>query len=194
MGPGIIIPVVVIAVVVPIALVWAKRRLKDSATTGTDDELAAPASRLTSSALRDLPAPPWRVVYEIAAEKLGGIEHVLIGPAGVFAVRTSMAPLPQASTGPADAHAVAAAAIVRGSLDDALRGCAMKSDRLLEVHWGAGADDGPRWVEVLPGVTAVAGRSLTAWADDQPEELSSAQIDLAWQTVTTAIGRPDPLS
>jgi hypothetical protein len=54
---------------------------------------------------------------------------------------------------------------------------------------GAGAT-----VDVLPGLTAVDGRSLDAWASGRPATLTQAQVDLAWQTVLTAIGRPDPLA
>ena len=81
----------------------------------------------------------------------------------------------------------------RAELDDALRRCAMSSDRLVTVHWGAneGAEIA---IELLPGHTAVDGRSLADWAAGTgPEILSAAQVDLAWQSVVTAIGRPDPL-
>ena len=85
--------------------------------------------------MRTLESPPWRIVYEISPDRLGGVEHVLIGPAGIFAIVTSMDPMPPAGRRP-DPHAVAAAAILRGALDDALRRCAMTSDRLVTVHWG----------------------------------------------------------
>lgn len=192
MGLGIIIPLIIVAVVVPAGLMWAKKAFKDAPSSSGD--MAPPTGRLTGGALRELPAPPWRVVYEIADDKLGGSEHVLIGPAGIFAVRTSLAPIPEPLDTPPQATAVARAAIVRGPLDDALRRCAMESDRLLDVHWAPPVEGGPAWVEVMPGVTAVDGRRLGEWASAQPERLSSAQIDLAWQTVTTSIGRPDPLS
>jgi len=190
MGPGIIIPLILIAIVVPVSFAWAKK-LKD-APAGIDEPPVAPAARLTSNALRELATPPWRVVYEIAKDKLGGIEHVLIGPAGAFAVQTSMDPLPEVPEGDPEPRAVAEAAITRGSLDDALRRCAMSSERLLRVHWGAGASGS---VDPVPGLTAVDGRSLQAWATSlTAQELSPAQVDLAWQTVLTSIGRPDPLT
>jgi hypothetical protein len=202
MGPGIIIPVVLIAVVVPMAFTMAKKYLKDGAANRIDEPVATPTARLTSTALRELPTPTWRVVYEIAEEKLGGPGHVLIGPAGIFAVETSLEPLPSPPEGPVDPHAVATAAIARGALDDALRRCAMTSDQLLTVHWGAPAQGAPIAVDTVPGAIAVDGRSLSRWAeravadvvaDESRQPLSQARIDLAWQTVTTAIGRPDPL-
>lgn len=203
MGPGIIIPILAIAVVIPIAFALAKKYLKDAAASRADEPVVAPSARLTSNALRELSTPTWRVVYEIAEDKLGGPGHVLLGPAGIFAVQTSMDPMPPAPEGPPDAHAVASAAIARGGLDDALRRCAMTSDQLLVVHWGAPVDGAPIAVDTVPGSIAVDGRSLTNWAertvadivaDPEREPLSPARVDLAWQTVTTAIGRPDPLA
>ena len=129
MGPGIVIPVLLIAIVVPLGFAWAKK-LKDAAGGLDEEPPAAPAERLTSNTLAQLASPPWRVVYEIAADKLGGIEHVLIGPAGAFALRTSMEPMPVPVNGDPDAHELAQAAIARGDLDDALRRCAMSCDRL----------------------------------------------------------------
>jgi len=196
MGPGIIIPIVVIAVVVPIVGVYAKKYLKDGAGSRADEAVVAPSARLTSNALRELPTPTWRVVYEIAEDKLGGPGHVLVGPPGAFAVVTSMAPMPESSGDVHDAPAVAAAAIARGGLDDALRRCAMSSGPLLTIHWGGRAEGAPIAVDTLPGAVAVDGRSIGAWAEQvcasAEPSLSQAQVDLAWQTVTTAIGRPDP--
>lgn len=193
MGPGIIIPLVIVAIVVPVAFTWAKKTLKDGAASD-ETETVAPSIRLTSQALRELPTPEWRVVYEIAEDKLGGVEHVLIGPPGIFAMQTSMESMPSAADDDADAPAVARVAIVRGDLDDALRRCAMSSDRLVRVHWGAPVDTGPATIDVFPGLTAVDGRRLADWTNTLTASLSSGQVDLAWQTVTTAIGRPDPLA
>lgn len=192
MGPEIIFPVVVIAVVVPVVTLWAKHRFKDN--VGTDDvEVAVPASdRLTSTALRDFESPPWRVVYEIPDDKLNGVGHVLIGPPGVFALRTSMEPLPPTPTSEPDARAIGAAAVSRGGVDDALRRCGMSSDRLVDVHWGAN-EGSEIAIDLLPGLTAVDGRSVVAWASGRAAVLTPAQTDLAWQSIVTAIGRPDPL-
>lgn len=194
MGLDIIIPVVLIVIIAPTALVWAKKTFKDGAGGGLDDDVVTPSDRLTSNALRALECPPWRVVYEVAPNKLGGIGHVLIGPAGTFAIQTSMEPLPQPPDTDPEPAAIGRAAIARGELDDALRRCAMSSDRLVIVHWGVNDSDNLT-VEPVPGVVAVDGRRFAEWADSLPADaLAAAQVDLAWQTVTTAIGRPDPLA
>ena len=68
------------------------------------------------------------------------------------------------------------------------------SDRLVMVHWGVN-DSAEIKVDLMPGVTAVDGRSLAGWAATAgAEALTPAQVDLAWQTVVTSIGRPDPLA
>lgn len=195
MGPEIIIPIVVLVIVVPVVLTWAKRNLRDPAREGATalEEVRPRSERLTSAALRELSSPPWRVVYEIAADRLGGVEHVLVGPSGIFALTTSMDPLPDPPTEPPASADVAADAILRGDLDDALRRCAMESDGLVRVHWGT-VDDDRLAVEIHPGATAVNGRRIADWAAGLgSDRLSQARIDQAWQTITTAIGRPDPL-
>lgn len=195
MGPGIVIPVVIVAVVVPTVFTWARRRFKENPKSD-ETPPTAPAMRLTSNALRSLPSPPWRVVYEIGPDRLGGIEHVLIGAPGIFAVVTSMDPMPAApANDTTDPHLVAQAAIRRGALDDALRRCKMASDRLVTVHWGVAESPTAVDIETVAGATAVDGRRITEWIETlTTANLTQAQIDLAWQTVVTAIGRPDPLA
>jgi len=194
MGLGIIIPVVLLAVLAPVAFVWAKKNFKDSVGVDDHDAFVAPSDRLTSTALRELESPPWRVVYEIAHDKLDGVGHVLIGPAGVFPMRTTMDPLPHRPAKDANPSDVAAAAIARSGIDDALRRCAMSTDRLVMVHWGVN-ESAEIAVDVIPGVTAVDGRAIVTWAAGAGSaELTASQVDLAWQTILTAIGRPDPLA
>lgn len=195
MNLGIIIPVVVLAIAVPAVAIWARQRLAETSNDALDTPSTGPSVRLTSGSLRDLPTPPWRVVYEIADDKLGGLDHVLVGPAGIFGLKTSMEPLPDPPTTEPDARAMAEPAILRGALDDALQRCAMTSTALLRVHWGR--RDSPidaTGVELSPGEIAVDGRRLADWAGALDDVLSPAQVDLAWQTVVTAIGRPDPLA
>ncbi len=194
MGLDIIIPVVLVTVLVPVAIMWAKKNFKNSVGVDRGDAFVPPSDRLTSNALRELESPPWRVVYEVAHDKLGGVGHVLIGPSGIYALRTTMDPLPHTPTTDADASAIAQAAIARGGVDDALRRCAMSSDRLVVVHWGVN-DTAEIKVDLMPGATAVDGRSLTTWAATAgPDTMTPSQVDLAWQAVVTSIGRPDPLA
>jgi hypothetical protein len=193
MGLDITIPIIVIVLLMPLGVFWAKRYFKDGVDVREADVFVAPSDRLTSRSLRELESPPWRIVYEIPHGKLNGIAHVLIGPAGVFALRTTMDPMPAPTRDEPDARAIGQSAIARGAVDDALRRCAMSTDRLVFVHWGVN-EGSEIATEVMPAVTAVDGRELHTWAKGlRNESLTASQVDLAWQTIVTAIGRPDPL-
>ncbi|MGH9135358.1 MAG: hypothetical protein ACRDZZ_15570 [Ilumatobacteraceae bacterium] len=191
-GPGIIVPIVAVVVLVPTAIVVLKRYLGNMRP---DASLAEPSgSRLTAAALHRLPTPPWRVVYEISTEALGGIDHVLIGPAGIFAITTSLTSMPPVSTERPTAEVVAKGAIARGDVDDLLRRCAMDSTGHVTVHWGRPDDGDPVVVEIAHGNIAVSGHRIDDWFESLATRgLSPAQSDLAWQTIVTGIGRPDPL-
>lgn len=160
--------------------------------SGTAVSTPPTAVRLTTGALRGLPVP-WRVVPEIAPERLTGAEHVIVGPPGAFAVVTTLDPLPTA-TEEHEPGVVARAAMLRGGLDDALARVRLASTGVVSVHWGSAPDDAPAAVAGVHGVTHVDGRRLTEWAAAlDGETLTASQIDLAWQSVVTSIGRPDPL-
>jgi hypothetical protein len=191
-GPGIIIPIIAVALIVPAALVVFKRYLNSIKPDG--DAGAPSGARLTAAALHRLPSPPWRVVYEITNDALGGIDHVLVGPAGIMAVTTSLAAMPAPSTERPSPQTVAKGAIARGDLDDLLRRCAMESSGHVTVHWGRGDDADAVVVEIAHGSIAVSGHRIDDWFESLATAgLTPAQVDLAWQTVVTDIGRPDPL-
>ena len=143
MGPGIIIPVAVLAVAIPVTLGVTRRRFKQvAAGIGPDlGHATDPAVRLTSNALRVLGTPPWRVVHEIARQRLGGIDHVVIGPPGVLPIMTTIEPLPSApSEGEHDPAAVAEAAVLRGDVDS------------FGVRASGSAATYAMWIFVLTGV------------------------------------------
>lgn len=183
---------IVIVVVVGGAYAWYRRYLRNLAPDENVRQLSG--VRLTSERLHTLPNPPWRVVFEIGEDRLGGVDHVVIGPSGIIAVTTIMADRPP-STDEADAHQVASSATLRSEVDDLARRAGLSCDRLAKVFWGAEQPDQPAAIEVMHATTAVVGQRLTEWlATLPPGPLTSAQIDLAWQAVLTGIGRPDPLA
>lgn len=209
MGTGVIVAVLVLAGVAAVGAVAVSRsrrtfkQIAEGLTVSHEQDHVAQraAMRLTSAALRDLPSPPWRIVHEIGPDRLTGAEHVAIGPAGAFALTTSLDELPSnepasdaaASPDPAE---LARVAMTRGGLDDALRRVGMRSAGLVVVHWSTNAE-GPGWVAGAHGATHVDGRRLADWAHPSTHAeagLTQSQIDLAWQAVVTAIGRPDPLA
>jgi hypothetical protein len=192
-GPRIIVPIVIIGILIPTVFIIFKNYLNSI----KPDVASVPPSgaRLTSAALHRLPTPPWRVVYEVASDSLGGIDHVLIGPAGIFAITTSLSTMPSPSAEPPSPETVASGAIARGELDDVLRRAAMESSGHVTVYWGRAGDADAVVVEIARGTIAVSGHRIDDWFDSLPTTgLSAAQVDLAWQTVVTSIGRPDPLS
>lgn len=205
MGAGAVVAVVVLAVVAAIGTVAVTRarrafkRVAEGRAPAPDpgDVAFRAAVRLTSAALRELPTPTWRTVHEIGADRLTGAEHVAIGPAGAFAVVTSLDDLPAAGApGTPDAATLARAAMTRGGLDDALGRVGLSSAGLVVVHW-VSRDGGPPWVAGVHGVTHVDGHHLADWATATSEgaaALTHDQVDRAWQAVVTAIGRPDPLA
>jgi hypothetical protein len=203
MSTGMIVAIVVMAVLAAtgaFAVQRSRRAFKragdDSpAESRTDAVALAAAVRLTSGALRALPTPPWRVVYEIGTERLTGAEHVVLGPPGAFAVTTSLDPLPGEPDDDPDPVALASAAMRRGGLDDALHRVRLSSAGLVVVHWGGAEPEAPPAVPGMHGVTHVDGRRLDEWAEGLVDEaFTPTQVDLGWQAVVTAIGRPDPLA
>ena len=192
-GPGIIVPIVAVAVVVPTGLVVFKRYLNSIKVQSGSTEPSG--ARLTAAALHRLPSPSWRIVHEIANDSLGGIDHVLIGPAGIFAITTTLSKMPAPSSEPPSAETMAKGAIARGDLDDVLRRCALESNGHVTVHWGRADAADAVVVEIAHGSIAVSGHRIDDWFESLATSggLSQAQVDLAWQTVVTGIGRPDPL-
>ena len=104
-------------------------------------------------------------------------------------------PLPDEPDADPDPVALASAAMLRGGLDDALHRVRLSSAGLVVLHWGGASTGAPPAVPGMHGVTHVDGRRLEEWAGTiAGATLTAAQVDLAWQAVVTAIGRPDPLA
>ncbi len=211
-GLGIAIPLVVLAAMLTGGIALARRLRQPAAPkVGVDPAIptAAAAARLTSTALVRFLPEGWRLVPELVPGTLGEVEHVAIGPAGVFAFVSSMDPLdplPDASEavdGVGDPLVVARSAIRRAELDDALRAAAVRigSEALVTVHWGRSetAPDAeptttpPPWRPLAHGTIAAAGRELDRWFAALPvDRLSPTEVDLAWHAVLRGAGRPVP--
>lgn len=191
MTTGIVISVIVIAVV--LALVWTWYRRTIAGLDPNTDQRTVSGARLTAERLRDLPTPPWRVVYEIAEGTLGDVDHVAVGPIGPIALVTVMADRPAAGP-PSGAQAVANAAVTRGDVDDLTRRVGVSCDLLAKVYWGTPNPDGPAASDVVAGQVHVEGQRLDEWLVSLGGDMPGSQIDLAWQSVVTGIGRPDPLA
>jgi len=193
-----LIPIIVIAGLMVFTWRWYRSKLAGLAPDA--EGRALPGGRVTAERLRRLKNPPWRVVYEIDS-KLGQIDHVVIGPNGVVAIETIMIDRPHldpdagAQVDAAAAQRMADAAILRGPLDDLTRVVGVPCDLYAKVYWGNAQPDRPAAVATAHGMVAVDGHRLEEWLIGRPPgTLTSAQVDQVWQTVTTGIGRPDPLA
>jgi hypothetical protein len=137
--------------------------------------------------------PPWRIVYEVGRSALGRIDHVVIGPGGVYAIHSTLTP-----SAPPDesslARLTADRAMARAELDEILQRCAMSSTAHLTVYWSGEHAAGELAHEIAYAALEVPGRRLGEWlATLAADRLTPAEVDLAWQTVVIGIGRPDPL-
>ena len=196
MSSGIIIPLVVLPILVIGAFLWYRRSI---AAMAPAESKPVSGVRLTAEALHRLPSPPWRVVYEIGGA-LGEIDHVVVGPAGVFAITTSVADRPESrrvleSRG--EAQLVSEAAIARGPVDELLRAAAASCDRSATVVWGTPNGRRPPADDVVHGYQLVEGQRIEQWLDAlaaaSASPLDQARIDEIWSTIVTGIGRPNPL-
>ena len=190
----VVLPLVAIVAVVIGAYVAYQRYL--ASMRPDDSTRQVSGARLTSERLRTLPSPPWRVAFEIGDDRLGGIDHVLIGPPGVIAITTLVFDRPtEVPNDTGDAQLVAAAALQRGEVDNLLQGIGLSCNMLAKVYWGTPRPDYPAALPGVHGVVAIEGQRLAEWLPTLPQGvLGPAQIDQAWSAVLTGIGRPDPLA
>jgi hypothetical protein len=134
-------------------------------------------------------------VYEVGG-KLGGVDHVVIGPTGVIAIETIVVDRPDHVGPPStDGQQVAGAAIARGAVDDLTRQVGVPCNILAKVFWGSPRPDRPSGIETVTGQVSVEGQRLVEWIVARPPgPLTPAQVDQVWQTVLVGIGRPDPFA
>ena len=192
MSFGIIVPIVLLFIFIGGGLAVYKRTMQNMAPESTTRHVNG--ARLTSDRLRALPTPPWRFVFEISEDKLGGVDHVIIGPSGVIAVSTQVLDRPALADHP-DPHLVANAALMRGPVDDLAKRAGLSCDILAKVYWGTAPPERPAAIQSMHATLIVEGQRLNDWLlTMSPGPLTPAQIDLAWQAILTGIGRPDPLA
>ena len=192
MSLSIIIPLIVLVVLVGGGFAVYRRYIASMQVDS--DARQVSGARLTSERLQQLPSPPWRFVLEISEDRLGGIDHVIIGPSGVIAVSTLMTDRP-AQPGTPDPTQLAMAAMMRAPVDELAANVGLSCKTLAKVFWGAQQPEQPAALDAGLGTVAVEGQRLQDWLLTLPPgPLTPAQIDLAWQAILTGIGRPDPLA
>lgn len=193
MGPGIVIPLVVLPIILVATFVWYRRSVAAIAPSETKP---VSGRRLTSEALHRLPAPPWRVVYEISGA-LGDVDHVIVGPPGVLPITTVVGDRPdparlRAARG--EAPLVSDAAIQRGLLDELLRPIGASCRTSATVYWGTPDPSRPAADDLVHGAQLVEGQRLAEWVTTFEDlSLDADQVDAVWRQIVLGIGRPDPL-
>lgn len=197
MGPGIVIPLVVLPAIAIGVLVWYRRTL--AALHDDDPPPAVSGIRLTAETLHRLQAPAWRVVYETTGH-FGDVDHVVIGPSGVIAITTAVSDRPDRSTllaAMGEPQLIAQAAIARGDVDDLARRNGARCDGWARVYWGAPDPARPAADVVVTGSLLVEGQRLEEWVLSTaagPPRLTPRAVELVWRGIVTGIGRPDPAS
>jgi hypothetical protein len=145
--------------------------------------------------MRNVASPPWRVVFEVGRAALGEIDHVLIGPGGIYAIRSTMSEPPDAAEGIDAARLTAERAVARTGLDEILQRGAMSSTAHVTLSWAPATPGDPIQRMVAHAALVVSGWRVAEWiATLPPDAMTQSQVDLAWQTVLAGIGRPDPLA
>jgi hypothetical protein len=192
-GPGILIPLVVLPIILVATYIWYRRSV---AAITPNETKPVSGRRLTAEALHRLPTPPWRVVYEISGA-LGDVDHVVIGPPGVLAITTVVADRPDPAHLRADrgeATLVSDAAIQRGLLDELLRPIGASCRVSATAYWGAPDPSRPAADDLVHGAQLVEGQRIGEWIatfDDAP--FGPDRVDAVWRQIAMGIGRPDPL-
>lgn len=149
----------------------------------------------TAQELRKLTGKGWRLVNHVIL-KQRDIDHVLVGPAGVFAVETKWTATPW-EWGPVDPRIVAAARTAREHAHDLTLWHDLKSLGIGEGHpvvflWGQGAAGIPADAEV-DGVRIVTGKSAAPWrASLSHDGLTADQIREAWSALDKQCQVRDP--
>lgn len=194
---GIIVPLVVLPIALVVFWRWYHRAFRSPIT---DAPPVISGVRLTADSLHRLASPPWRVVHEIG-DRVAGIDHIVVAPAGVVAIHTSAVDRPtlgQLTEHRTTASLVAESAIARSGVDDLLGGTPVTCGLLARVFWGRADPNRPSAEEWVHATPLVEGQRLVEWLEDwnanAPAVLDAATVEHAWRTLVTGIGRPDPRS
>ncbi|MGH8981412.1 MAG: nuclease-related domain-containing protein [Acidimicrobiales bacterium] len=163
----------------PVATLLA--RLLGIRTAERDFRVGAAGEVVVARRLKRLDAAHWHVLHAVrVGENSADIDHVVIGPAGVFTVNTKHHPGGRVWVG---THAV----LVNGQKTDYLRSSraeAARASRLLGAACGFPVTVRPviaviaAWLDVRqepPGVDLVAARDVDAWLRRQPATLGPEQ-------------------
>jgi hypothetical protein len=146
------------------------------------------AEQWTAQELRKLRRQGWRVVNHLML-RVWDIDHVLVGPGGVYAVETKWSAQPW-ELNPPDARITSAVRQAKSNARDLslwqpIKAVGAVPARAVVVLWGGMADamrvDAPVFID---DVVVVTGRMLDGWRTSLPEAgLTDEQVEACWRAI-----------
>ncbi len=183
-------------VVAVLGLLWSLTSPGTATATKTSRPTSAPTTDLggdaeqwTAIELRRLRRPGWRVVNQFL-DKCGDIDHVLIGPGGVYAVETKwMADRDSVHARQQERRAAGQAQADSRSMN-LLRDMRLNGVRVqpLVVLWGAGIEtwDEEQRIKTVDGVPVLTGPAIGDWVQTLPTDLLDREaVEHVWTIVET---------
>lgn len=156
------------------------------------------AEQWTASELRKLRSRGWRVVNHVALTT-SDIDHVLIGPGGIYAIETKWSARGWKIDASEDRVRRAAQQAYEGARQLRLwheikkHGIAVVVP--VVVFWGNGVDGrkGSATANVVDGVTFVPGPEASSWTNRLPSGvLSTSQVEAVWRELDLQVRSRDP--
>ncbi len=154
------------------------------------------AEQWTAQELRKLKRRGWRVVNHLML-RTWDIDHVLVGPGGIFAIETKWSSRPWELDPPED-RVVAAVRNTKANARDLslwqpIRATGAGQAQGVLVLWGGGENaDGSSRSRTLDGVIVVPARAIDAWRDALPAlGLDASQVEACWQALEHQVGVRD---
>ena len=153
------------------------------------------AERWTASELRTLQRRGWRLVNHVMWQR-HDVDHVLVGPGGVFVVETKWSSRSWGLTGEDDRleAAVERARSNARRVQLWLRGEGVTAVHPVVMIWGAGTSDVPpeRAVQATGDAVVVMGPRAALWRSSLPDGvLTAAQVDAVWRVLERYVARRD---
>ena len=157
------------------------------------------AEQWTASELRKLRCRGWRVVNHVILTNTD-IDHVLIGPGGLYAIETKWSAYRWKIDASEDRVLRAARQAGEGAkqlrLWHEVKRHGITAAEPIVMLWGGGVEGlpGAQAATVVEGVRVVAGPAASSWLDSLPSGvLTASQVEAVWRGLDRHVGLRDPL-
>lgn len=154
------------------------------------------AEQWTAQELRKLKRQGWCVVNHLLL-RAWDVDHVLVGPGGVYAVETKWSATPW-ELDPPEKRVISAARQASGNARDLslwqpIKATGAPPARAVVILWGLGSGkpDAPQQT-CLDDVEVLTGRAIDSWRASLPvNRLASSQVEACWQALAVQAQRRD---